>query len=143
MKTLLVGILMISTCAVGYSIGHLTAAQQSPKQTMLLTDDMSSLPAKEARMWITEIPPGGQTPKHRHPGDVLAYVLEGSVLHTVEGKKPVTYSAGQAFHETGEVHWAINPSQTVPLKILAVQIADKGQPLTVPQKMTNAAGGTP
>lgn len=135
MKPVLVGILILmSGIAVGYSIGHVTAAQQPVKTTMLLTMDMNGVPGKEAKMWITEIAPGERTPKHYHPGDVVAYVLEGSVIHTVEGKEPVTISAGQAFHEAGEVHWGMNPSKTSPVKFLTVQVADKGQPATVPLK---------
>ena len=125
---------LISGIAVGYSFGRLATAQQQVKQTMLLTLDLTTAPGKEAKMWITEIAPGGRTPKHYHPGDVVAFVLEGSVIHTVEGQNPVTLSAGQAFHEKGEVHWGANASPTAPVKFLTVQIADKGQPATIPLK---------
>ena len=136
MKSFLIGIVtLIAGVGVGYGIGQVSAAQQSVKNTMLLTVDMDRAPAKEAKMWITEIAPGERTPKHYHPGDVVAYVLEGSVIHTVEGKEPVTFTAGQAFHESAkDIHWGTNPSQSIPVKLLTVQITDKGQPSTVPVK---------
>jgi quercetin dioxygenase-like cupin family protein len=125
---------LLAGVALGAYAQHLaeTPLASTPRQ-MLLTVPMPDMGDKEARMWVTELPPGAVTPKHHHPGHVVAYVLEGAIIHAVDGKEPVTLRAGQAWHEaTEEMHLARNASATVPAKILAVQIADKGQPLGLP-----------
>jgi quercetin dioxygenase-like cupin family protein len=125
------------TLALGIAVGSLAdrfvmAQTTSPTRTMLLNVDMADMDGKEMKMWITELAPGAVTPKHYHPGHVVAYVLEGAVIHTVEGKEPITFSVGQAWHESQkDIHWGTNASAKVPVKFLAVQIAEKGQPVTV------------
>src|SRR5215470_250389 len=42
-------------------------------------------------------PPGHNGKAHHHPGFVLVYVLEGSVVTKVSGLPEKTYSAGQMF----------------------------------------------
>jgi quercetin dioxygenase-like cupin family protein len=74
-------------------------------------------------------PPGAQSGRHRHPGFVLGYVLEGSYRFQVDGGREVTLSAGQIFHEPlGSVHAvSANPSSTQPARILAVIVGEKGK----------------
>jgi len=81
--------------------------------------------------------PGRMSGRHRHPGFVIGYVLEGQYLFAVNDNKPVTLSPGQMFFESfdqpGEVH-AIsgNASKTQPAKILAIVFHKKGDPVTIP-----------
>jgi quercetin dioxygenase-like cupin family protein len=66
-----------------------------------------------------------------HAGQEIAYILEGSLLLTVDGKPAVTFKPGEAFQQPPQqVHEGQNASATAPVKILAFYIADKGQPLT-------------
>src|SRR6266566_3462173 len=47
-----------------------------------------------------DYPPGRVGAAHRHPGFVLAYVLEGSVIAKISGQgEEKTYNAGQMFYE--------------------------------------------
>lgn len=80
------------------------------------------------------IPPGRVGQAHRHPGFVLAYVLEGAVVTKISGQPETTYTAGQMFYEPpGSTHEVSrNASATEPAKLLALIFAKKGQPLTVP-----------
>ncbi|HYW70926.1 MAG TPA: cupin domain-containing protein [Pyrinomonadaceae bacterium] len=118
--------------AIGIVSDRLVSAQGNDQTGTLLTVDLAGTPGKEARVWIRDIAPGERTPTHYHPGDVIGYVLQGAVLHTVQGKSPVTYSAGQAFseHET-DIHFGTNQSPTTPVKLLTIQITDKGTLETV------------
>ena len=81
--------------------------------------------------------PGRMSGRHRHPGFVIGYVLEGQYLFAVNDNKPVTLGVGKMFFESfdqpGEVH-AIsgNASKTVPCKILAIVFHKKGDPVTIP-----------
>jgi quercetin dioxygenase-like cupin family protein len=126
------------TLAVGMVLGafggRILNAQQEPvKRTTLLKDDLAGIEGKEAHIRITEIAPGATSPKHYHPGHVFGYVLEGSLLFEAEGLPPVTRAAGEAFHEPPkQVHSAKNASQTIPVRILAFAIVEKGQPDTIP-----------
>jgi len=77
--------------------------------------------------------PGRVGAAHRHPGFVLAYVLEGAVIAKISGQgEERTYTAGQMFYEQpGATHEVSkNASQTQPARLLAMIFAKKGSPLT-------------
>jgi quercetin dioxygenase-like cupin family protein len=127
--TLGMGLLM-GACAVGW-----LHAQTQLQRTTLVHADMASIAGKEVDAWIVEFPPGAETGKHFHHADQFVYVLEGTIILEEEGKPPVTYKAGQMFHELPNMqHTGRNGSTTAPLKVLAFQVHDKGQPLLVPVK---------
>jgi hypothetical protein len=71
---------------------------------------------------------GADSGWHTHPGFVLGIVQLGSVNITV-GCTTTTYSAGQAFYETGTTPViARNASQTDPLVIRVTYVVPKGVP---------------
>ena len=80
--------------------------------------------------------PGESSTAHRHPGITIAYVLEGEIRSKVGDQPEATYSAGQMFIESpGELHAvSANASTTRPAKLLALLLAEKGKPLTTPEK---------
>jgi quercetin dioxygenase-like cupin family protein len=92
------------------------------------------------QMTATEItiPPGAPPGrKHRHPGFVIGYVLEGQYSFAVNDQAPKVINAGQMFFESfdapGEVHSASgNASATQPVKFLAIVFTKKGDPVTIP-----------
>lgn len=131
-RTLVTASTVVAAFALGLTVDHLAfAAQQQPaiKRTILQRQDDPGSSKYEAVMGISEIPPGGTSGKHRHPGIELAYVLDGSVELTHEGKSPVTVKAGEATMNTlGGIHTATNRG-TTPVKILTVYIVEKGKPL--------------
>jgi quercetin dioxygenase-like cupin family protein len=95
---------------------------------------MASIAGKQVDAWIAEFPPGTNTGEHFHHADQFIYVLEGTI-NLEEGKAPVTYTAGRMFHELPNMpHTGRNGSTRAPLKVLAFQVHDKGQPLLVPVK---------
>jgi quercetin dioxygenase-like cupin family protein len=121
--------LVVAGIAVGISVDRVAFAQQpSIKRTILQRADDPGNPKYEAVMGVSEIPPGGTSGKHRHPGTELAYVLEGSVELQQEGKPPVTVKAGETIRNEANIHMATNKS-TKPVKILAVYLVEKGKPL--------------
>jgi quercetin dioxygenase-like cupin family protein len=92
------------------------------------------------QMTATEItiPPGAPPGrKHRHPGFVIGYVLEGQYSFAVNDQAPRVIEKGQMFFESfdapGEVHSASgNASATQPVKFLAIVFTKKGDPVTIP-----------
>lgn len=123
---------ILAAFALGLTVDHFAlAAQQQPsiKRTILQRQDDPASPKYEAVMGISEIPAGGTSGKHRHPGIELAYILEGSLELVHEGKPPMLVKAGEATMNTfGGIHTATNRG-TVPVKILTVYIVEKGKPL--------------
>ena len=82
---------------------------------------------------VVDYAPGRVGPAHQHPGFVLAYVLEGSVVAKISGQgDEKVYTTGQMFYEQpGATHEVSkNASQTVPAKLLAMIFAKKGSALT-------------
>ncbi|HZY32055.1 MAG TPA: cupin domain-containing protein [Candidatus Methylomirabilis sp.] len=126
--------------AVGIAVGAmgtqgLSAPQGPVERTVLLETDLAGMDGKEGFVILAEIAPGAVTGKHSHPAHEFAYVLEGDGTLEVEGKPPVPLKPGVAIHQPpGQVHNGKNASTTAVLKILAVYIAEKDQPLTAPAR---------
>jgi len=120
---------------VGGGLGHqpLSAQPEPVTRTVLLRTDVAGVEGKEMVVVLAEIAPGATTGKHLHAGQEFAYILEGSLSMTMEGKPAVTFKPGEAFQQPPtQVHEGQNASATAPVKILAFYLADKGQPLTTP-----------
>ena len=89
----------------------------------------------EVTVSYVDYAPGRVGAAHRHPGFVLAYVLEGAVIAKISGQgDEKTYTAGQMFYEQpGATHEVSkNASQTMPARLLAMIFAKKGSTLTTP-----------
>ena len=85
---------------------------------------------REAVQLRVEFAPGASFPRHRHPGEEIIYVLQGTVEYDVAGAAPVTLKAGQVlFVPDGVVHAARNPG-TEPSAELGTYVVRKGEPLT-------------
>lgn len=95
--------------------------------TNLLTKDLIVRPDQQISMLTVEYAPGESTPKHRHHGQVMVYVLEGSVRMQVEGQEVVTLTRGQTFYEgPDDVHLvSANASQTEPAKFVVFLVQPK------------------
>lgn len=126
-----------SGIGIGITVDRVAFAQQPApaiKRTVLQRADDPGSAKYEAVMAVAEIPAGGTSGRHSHPGIELAYVLEGSVIVTHDGEKPMTLKAGDVIkNPVGGIHNATNPG-TKPVKILAVYIVEKGKPLAEPAK---------
>lgn len=74
--------------------------------------------------------PGAAFPKHTHPGEEIAYVLEGTMEYELRGKQ-VTVKTGEAlFIPAGVVHSARNVGATKASE-LATYHVEKGKPIVV------------
>lgn len=78
-----------------------------------------------------DIAPGAVAPWHRHPGEEVIYIVEGTLEYQLEGQEPVTLKAGEVlFVPDGVAHRARNPG-TANGAELATYIVRKGEPLLV------------
>jgi quercetin dioxygenase-like cupin family protein len=103
------------------------------KRTVLQQGDLS-VAGREAVMALAELPQGGATGRHTHPGEEISYVLEGSVIIEVDGKPAMTKKAGEVFMiPAGTVHNAHNKGAGA-AKVIATYVIEKGKPVTTPVK---------
>src|ERR1041384_4606330 len=80
------------------------AETPSFKRVELQRHDLST-PGREAVVARAEFQPGAVAPKHTHPGEEFAYVLEGELVVEVEGKPALKLKAGDSFFvPAGQVH---------------------------------------
>jgi quercetin dioxygenase-like cupin family protein len=108
-------------------------AEEPIQRTDLVKNDID-LPGHEAVQVRVDIAPGAFAPSHRHPGEEIAYVLQGSLEYQLEGRNPVTLNAGQSlFIPSGVAHSARNVGDGKASE-LATYIVTKGSPLVVPAK---------
>ncbi|MBB3464592.1 quercetin dioxygenase-like cupin family protein [Rhizobium sp. BK377] len=108
-------------------------ADQPIRRTDLVKNDID-VPGHEASQVRVDFGPGAFAPKHHHPGEEIAYVIEGTLEYQLDGRKPVTLKAGQSlFIPTGVAHSARNVGDGKASE-LATYIVTKGSPLVVPVK---------
>jgi len=103
----------------------------------LMKQAITELPGRDVIMITLDIPPGGSSPPHRHPGHhIFGYVLEGTYKLKLDQGPETLLTKGQTFHEApGQLHAVSgNGSQTEPAKVLAFIVAESGKPITVPEK---------
>ena len=125
----------IAVAALMISTGLALYGAQPPgiKRTDLLQNDLS-VPGREIVQVRVDFAPGVAFGKHSHPGEEIAYVLEGSLEYQFEGKPPVTLKAGEAlFIPAGTMHSAKNVGKGNGSE-LATYIVEKGKPLVVMAK---------
>ncbi len=101
------------------------------KRTVLLKEDLA-MPGQELVQAIVDLPNVARSGRHTHPGEEVAYVLEGEIIIAVQGKPPRTLKAGDTFFvEKSRIHETINESGA-PAKILVTYTVEKGKPLATP-----------
>ena len=114
-----------------------TVATRATEVTALLKQVLADVPGREVMVITLDIPPGGGSAPHRHPGHhIFGYVLEGSYKLKLDQGDEKILTKGQTFYEApGQLHAvSANGSATEPAKVLAVIVAESGKPVTVPEK---------
>jgi quercetin dioxygenase-like cupin family protein len=101
MKTLVVALLAFTIWAVASTQSMLPPLQTAnaeqllkPKLENLRSDKLAGVENTEVIVSRVAIPPHTRLPKHWHPGEEFAYVIEGSVTLWQEGKADITGKAG-------------------------------------------------
>ncbi|MES1260235.1 MAG: cupin domain-containing protein [Acidobacteriota bacterium] len=101
------------------------------QRTVVLKKDISA-PGREAVVARVEIAPGSFVGRHTHAGEEISYVMEGDLEVLVEGQPPLEVKTGGAFIiPAGAKHDAHNKG-SVPVKLAAVYVVEKGKPLATP-----------
>ncbi|MGO4504060.1 MULTISPECIES: cupin domain-containing protein [unclassified Dyella] len=114
-------------------------AQSSPAAPQaqvsdLMTKALKDYPGKEGKMILVTYPPGSVDPVHRHFAHAFVYVLEGSIVMSLNGGKEVTLGPGQTFYEGPEDKHTVgrNASTTQPAKFVVFLLKDQNKPILTP-----------
>jgi quercetin dioxygenase-like cupin family protein len=111
---------------------HSAHAQQQPGfgRSDVLQHDLGN-DGREVIQTRVEFAHGAVSPRHSHPGEEIAYVLEGTLEYHIECRSPITLKAGEAlFIPAGAKHVAKNVG-TGKASELATYLVSKGTPLLV------------
>ena len=124
---------VVAAAAVVVVVAGVRAQQPGFSRTVVQRGDLS-VPNREVVTAVAEFQPGATVGMHTHPGEEVAYVLEGTVLLEQQGKPAVTLKVGEGFIiPPGTSHNATNKG-TSKARVLANYIVEKGKPLATPVK---------
>lgn len=120
---------VVALLVVGCLAPHRALAQEPGiRRTDLQRHDLA-VPGREVVQVRVDFGPGAAFGRHRHPGEEIAYVIEGSLEYEVEGMPTVTLRAGDVlFIPAGTIHAARNVGSDNGAE-LATYIVEKGKPL--------------
>jgi quercetin dioxygenase-like cupin family protein len=124
-STLIVGMLTLSAIAVGVGAQELGA----PRTILQRVD--SSVPGREAIAAVADFQPHATTGWHTHPGDMVGYVLQGSLTIQIAGQPTVKLGVGQTvIVPAGVAH--SDTAANGAARMLTSYFVVKGQPLNSP-----------
>ena len=113
--------------------GALSLGAQAPRPSGTTRTDLQrhdlSTPGKEVLQALVEFAPGSSFPRHKHPGEEIIYVTEGTLEYELEGKWRTLKKGDVLFVPPGGVHAARNKGKA-PAAELATYVLEKGKPLT-------------
>ena len=128
MKTTHLVAAMALIAGSGSALNVAPVQQPGIRRTELQRRDLG-VPGREVIQVRVELDPGVAFGRHRHPGEEIIYVLEGTFEYEVEGRPPVTLRAGQVlFIPAGTIHAARNVGRGNAAE-LATYVVEKGKPL--------------
>ena len=115
------------------ALAALAAPQRMPRPAGTARTDLQrhdlSVPGWESIQALVSFAPGSSFPRHKHPGEEIIYVTQGTIEYEVAGK-PVIVKAGEVlFVPHGIVHAARNVGEG-PAAELATYVVEKNKPLT-------------
>src|SRR5829696_9559377 len=130
-------IIAVAMLVVGSGLSLNVAQSQQPGVTRsdLLRHDLS-VPGREVIQVRVDFAPGVGFPPHSHPGEEIAYVIEGLLEYQLEGKPPVTLKAGEALFIPAGTHHEVKNAGSGNAAELATYIVEKGKPLVTLGQMS-------
>jgi quercetin dioxygenase-like cupin family protein len=90
-----------------------------------------SVPGREMIQNRVEIGPEAPAIRHKHPGEEIIYVLEGTLEYAIDGQPAKTYGAGEALMVPAETVHAVKNVGSGNAAEVATYIVEKGKPFLV------------
>jgi quercetin dioxygenase-like cupin family protein len=109
-----------------------STVQQAPGlfRTDVQQGDLS-IPGRQVIQNRVDIGPEAPFVRHKHPGEEIIYVLEGSLEYELEGRPPITVEAGEGLTVPAETVHAVRNVGTGSAAELATYVVEKGKPFLV------------
>jgi quercetin dioxygenase-like cupin family protein len=124
-KKLMLGLAVVAFGFAGVAMAQQSGIKRTPLQKVDFPDGYNVITA------IAEVPAGGSSGRHTHPGVETGYVLEGELELDIDGKAPAKLKAGDSYQiPAGAIHDA--KAGDKPFKVLGIYIVDKTKPLATP-----------
>jgi quercetin dioxygenase-like cupin family protein len=110
----------------------MATVQQAPgiSRTDLQQHDLS-IPGREVIQNRVDLGPEAPAVRHKHPGEEIIYVLEGSLEYDIDGQEPMTFHAGEALLVPPETVHAVRNVGSGNAAELATYVVEKGKPFLV------------
>jgi quercetin dioxygenase-like cupin family protein len=110
----------------------MSAVQQAPGlwRTDLQEHDLS-VPGRMVIQNRVELGPEAPAVRHKHPGEEIIYVLEGTLEYSIDGRQPRTYRAGEALMVPAETVHSVRNVGDGPAQELATYVVEKGKAFLV------------
>ena len=110
------------------------SAAQGPRPSGTTRTDLQrhdlSIAGREVLQARVDFAPGSFFPRHKHPGEEIIYVIEGTLEYELPDRGWITLKKGDVlFVPYGGVHAARNTGSE-PAAELATYVLEKGKPLT-------------
>jgi quercetin dioxygenase-like cupin family protein len=106
-------------------------AKPGVKLENLLRAELEGVDEIEVIVSRVTIPPNSSLPKHWHPGEEFAYVLEGSAVLWQEGKEDIVGKKGDVLKvPLKQVHTAITGDEGA--VVLVFRVHEQGEPERIP-----------
>ena len=129
MRTVLVIVVFMIVLGVFLVINHndVFAGGEKPVLENLMKSQLEGVKDTEIIVSRVTIPPNTSLPKHWHPGEEFAYVLEGSAVLLQEGKDEVIGKKGDVFKvPLNQIHTAMTTEEGA--TILVFRVHEFGKP---------------
>jgi quercetin dioxygenase-like cupin family protein len=124
-RKIILGLTIVAFACVGAAIAQQGGIKRTPLQKVDFPAGFNTVTA------IAEVPAGGASGRHSHPGAETGYVMEGELDLVIDGKAPLKLKAGESYQiPEGVVHDA--KAGDKPFKVLAVYVVKAGEPLAKP-----------
>ena len=88
-----------------------------------------SIPGREVIQNRVEITPAAPPVRHKHPGEEIIYVLEGTLEYSIDGREPATFNPGEVLLVPPETVHSVRNVGGGNAAELATYIVEKGKPL--------------
>ncbi len=90
-----------------------------------------SVPGREVIQSRVDIAPEAPPVRHKHPGEEVIYVLEGTLEYSIDGREPATFNPGEALMVPPETVHSVRNVGAGNAAELATYIVEKGKSFLV------------
>ena len=90
-----------------------------------------SVPGREVIQNRVDIAPDAPPVRHKHSGEEIIYVLEGTLEYSIDGREPAAFNPGEVLMVPPETAHSVRNVGAGNAAELATYIVEKGKPLLV------------